>query len=411
MMILSQTPFELQALLSLITEYANNECYTIHPEKTTIVPFNLKSNSQKAIKEIKPWTTNSKNIPVEDEMTHLGIRRNNTDQNAVIEDRLKLARKTLYALAGAGLHGFNGLPVKTCLKIYNAYVIPRALYGLETVKASETAKKKLNTFHKYSLRCMLGLPDWTAIPALYLLTGQLPILIQLDVKILNFIRSLMATQPARDIILRQYCTKSKNSHSMVNLFTEKLYHYNLPSILDIYKFKPEKKQWKKLVDEAVTKKFRKEIKEQAREYSTLKYLSHDFEKQPHPVVQSVENTRQVTRSVVKSMLITDTYPLLKNRKKMKKSENDTCPLCLTKPEDIEHFLLTCPTLDDVRKKYTRMLNSMLLNIPTIIGLLDSREAKKINPEINTDSLEKISKDYIFALHIRRTEVMRSNEKT
>ena len=74
-------------------------------------------------------------------------------------------------------------------------------------------------------------------------------------------------------------TGSVRLDSVVNLFTEKLHHYNLPSILDIHEFKPGKKRWKKLVNEAATKKFGIEIKDEAsREYSTLKYLNHDFEK-------------------------------------------------------------------------------------------------------------------------------------
>ena len=195
----------------------------------------MRSNSQKeALKEIQPWTTNNTQIPVEDEMVHLGIRRSNTEPNAAIEDRVKLARKTLYSLGGAGMHGFNGLPIKTSLKIYNAYVIPRALFGMEAIQLTEYAKKKLTNIHKYSLRILLGLPDWTGIPALYLLSGQMPILNQLDVKILTFIQSLLAVGPSRSIIMRQYCIKTRVSHSLINSFVEKLHQYHLPSLLDIY---------------------------------------------------------------------------------------------------------------------------------------------------------------------------------
>jgi hypothetical protein len=30
------------------------------------------------------------------------------------------------------LHGTNGLPPTTCIKLFNTYVLPRLLYGLET---------------------------------------------------------------------------------------------------------------------------------------------------------------------------------------------------------------------------------------------------------------------------------------
>ena len=38
----------------------------------------------------------------------------------------------LLAQDGTGLHGTNGLPRTTCIKLFNTYVLPRLLYGLET---------------------------------------------------------------------------------------------------------------------------------------------------------------------------------------------------------------------------------------------------------------------------------------
>jgi hypothetical protein len=32
------------------------------------------------------------------------------------------ARRTIYSLTGTGLHGTNGLPPTTCIKLFNTYV-------------------------------------------------------------------------------------------------------------------------------------------------------------------------------------------------------------------------------------------------------------------------------------------------
>ena len=119
---------------------------------------------------------------------------------------------------GSGLHGLHGLPASTCLKLYNAYVIPRALYGLETTSITEASRKKLVAFHKTTIRRLLGLPTWVGTPALYIISGQLPIEAQLDIKILTFIQKLLNIQPTRNILLHQYATKNHSSNSKIVLF-------------------------------------------------------------------------------------------------------------------------------------------------------------------------------------------------
>lgn len=66
--------------------------------------------------------------------THLGLFRTEVNENMInIEDRLSLARRTLYALINTGVHGSNGLNPRVSYKIYQCYVLPRLLYGLEVI--------------------------------------------------------------------------------------------------------------------------------------------------------------------------------------------------------------------------------------------------------------------------------------
>jgi hypothetical protein len=41
------------------------------------------------------------------------------------------ARRTVFALMGAGLHGLNGVNPKVAIHLIQIYVMPRLLYGLE----------------------------------------------------------------------------------------------------------------------------------------------------------------------------------------------------------------------------------------------------------------------------------------
>ena len=50
-----------------------------------------------------------------------------------VNRRISLARRTLYSLIKTGMHGSNGLNPKVSYKMYQCYVMPRSLFGLESI--------------------------------------------------------------------------------------------------------------------------------------------------------------------------------------------------------------------------------------------------------------------------------------
>jgi hypothetical protein len=58
---------------------------------------------------------------------------------------LKTARRTVFALMGAGLHGLNGVNPKVGIHLIQIYVMPRLLYGLEitTLRHNEIQKLEI----------------------------------------------------------------------------------------------------------------------------------------------------------------------------------------------------------------------------------------------------------------------------
>ena len=77
-------------------------------------------------------------ITCSESTVHLGISRNVKDK-VNVEEKVSIGRKTAYSLMEAGFHSVNGL--KTCLNgfIWNTFVVPRLIYGLEimTLKKGE----------------------------------------------------------------------------------------------------------------------------------------------------------------------------------------------------------------------------------------------------------------------------------
>ena len=97
---------------------------------------------------ISEWKLGSTCVNVKSETVHLGhIRSEELENNININDRISLARRTLYALIKAGVHGSNDLNPKVSYRIYQVYVIPRLLFNLETLHLNKTQLKQLQRFN------------------------------------------------------------------------------------------------------------------------------------------------------------------------------------------------------------------------------------------------------------------------
>ena len=59
--------------------------------------------------------------------THLGIERISTgnNQKELVQTRITTARRTVFALMGAGLQGLNGVNPKVVIHLIQIYVMPR----------------------------------------------------------------------------------------------------------------------------------------------------------------------------------------------------------------------------------------------------------------------------------------------
>ena len=77
------------------------------------------------------------------------------------------ARRALYSLLGAGLHGANGLDPVTSINIYKVYVLPILLYGLEITIPSLKYDTMLEKFQKDTLKNILSLPNRVTDPSVY----------------------------------------------------------------------------------------------------------------------------------------------------------------------------------------------------------------------------------------------------
>ena len=135
-----------QAQLSLVASFAGDNHYDIHPTKSKTITHNLPEKHQLQIDAVT--------VPYVESLTHLGITRadNLHCPDTVITEKIKGARRALYALMGPGLHGVNGMNPQAARPLLQAYVIPRLLFGLEAmVLLQKQIDSSDQPWNKYSL--------------------------------------------------------------------------------------------------------------------------------------------------------------------------------------------------------------------------------------------------------------------
>ena len=136
--LLGRSQLELQTMLLGQEQYANDEIYIISAAKSKVMIFNQKK--QHIDENV---TRHDRQVAHTESYTHIGIDRKLRGHD-LIEKRIKLARRTTYALKGTGMHVYNGINPSVIIRMWNIYVRPKMLFGLDCVLLSKKDYSKLS---------------------------------------------------------------------------------------------------------------------------------------------------------------------------------------------------------------------------------------------------------------------------
>ena len=427
---LSRSIIELQTMLITQGYFAGLERYIISDTKTKVFivnsPLDTDTWNQAGI-----FSINGKLIEVVEECTHLGIKRDsvsNTGHSTTVEDRIKSARGCAYSLMGAGLHGENGGNPRVSLSLWNTYVLPRLTYGLDVLTLSNSEIQKLNQFHKRFLKQVMHLHERTADAAVYILSGQLPLVADLHKRVLGTLGSVLRSNSIeRELAERQILLKDKKSKSWFVYVGPILSQYNLPSTIDLLNTEISKEAWKQTVDKHVSAYWVDKIKLEASEKSSLKFLNTQNYKigEVHYLWKNAGfNLMAIKKAGLKAKLMTGTYVLQSNRAKFNQySVNPTCLLCGDDAEDMIHFLLKCQCLSEPRDQFMEKISKILIeyqgteeqkeifkDVDLLVALiLDcttiNLKASETHREDFLHKFESVSRGLCYALHCRRFSLL------
>ena len=87
----------------------------------------------------------------------------------------------------SGFNGETGFDPEISLHLLRIYIQPVLLYGSELILPGQKESDKLETYQKLLLKRLLSLPTNTPDPAVYILSGFIPVQVQIDHKAFNII--------------------------------------------------------------------------------------------------------------------------------------------------------------------------------------------------------------------------------
>ena len=341
----------------------------MNPNKSSYLCFNIPKHETQGIELVM----SGEKISCEECTVHLGITRD-IKNKVHIEEKISLSRKTAYLLMGAGFHSVNGLKTSHNGHLWSTFVLPRVIYGLETLSLMKKDIENLEKFQRKSLRQIQGLPDKTPNCITLALLGVLPLETFIHKNTLNLFMSIAHNSKfiEYEIAMRQLAVKT-----------------------------PDEKSWFNMVRIIL---------------GTSNSLKVG---QTHHVWSTVSNClTDSKRTQLKCKLLTGTYILQGNRAAFNQYTVDpTCKLCLAAPATRQHFIAECSAYEPERVVYAEKLRnnpvlpdelkSDLLNTELFTQLtLDA--SFYINGCENLEALELHSREYILQIH--RKSITRLNRQ-
>ncbi|MES9882130.1 MAG: reverse transcriptase family protein [Sedimenticola sp.] len=422
--LLSDNHDELQVMLNVAARYAAQHRYNIHPVKSkVIIQVGKKCKNDSSA----TWTLGNTSINTVASTEHLGLLRTVKKENEInINERISLARRTLYSLIGAGVHGTNGLNPKISYKIYQTYVIPRLLYGLEVLPLSVSNMDSLRRFHHNCLRRFQTLPTRTALGVLHLLIGALPIVAELHKRQLSLLYSVINCESdlMRGLLERHNAMNESNSKSFFPRVESVLSMYGLPNITELQAIRPAKMPWKRTVNEAMKTYWTQSYKDELTNKSTVKYMNTEELEvgKTHHVWNTLETSvTDVRKGITKARMLTGTYILQATKSRYSQYNIEaTCQMCRLEDEDIIHTITRCPALERIRRQFIPSITAEIAkhigpnsqhvymngcNRETLTKLiLDSSWIESKTP--NLQHLNRLSTELCYKIHLERCRLLR-----
>ena len=167
----------------------------------------------------------------------------------------------------------------------------------------------LEKFYKKDLKPLLSIPVTTADPAMYTISGTVPLEATIYKRALTLFGNIcwlsVASFEKKDAN-RQLHIKGHKSNSWCVAVKELCLNYGLSHPLEILEDPLSKDAWSRIGSKQVNNYWADGIKWNAFLYTRLKYLHMEDYGRQHPVIYTIGNAREIPRINTKLKLVTGT---------------------------------------------------------------------------------------------------------
>ena len=146
-------------------------------------------------------------------------------------------------------NGQNGLDLITSIYLIRTFIQPILAYSLEIILPTSQNIEKLEKFQRQLLKKILTLSINTPDSAIFIVTGFLPVIAQIERKALTIFNNICRQKDnaiEKRIGLRQLTVKDMDSNSWFIAIKKMLYKYKLLDPITLMNNPPRKLEWKNL---------------------------------------------------------------------------------------------------------------------------------------------------------------------
>ena len=353
--LIAESPDELQAMLNIVSSYATRWRYQLNPEKSAVMVFGESSRSRSTGRLNRKWYLCNSLIHETDHQHHLGILRsvlNSTIQRT--NERCSAARSAFFALNAVGSR-FGCLHPITTHRIYSTLCLPILLYSAELWALPKTELQIMERVHRKILRTAQGLPTRCPNAAIYSLIGSRSIASHIQQRQLSFISSIACLDddalPKR---LLQIRLSTPSVKGLIPTYRHLLDDLRLPSIDELLNQPPNRKSWKKSTRKLLSYRSYLSLMEDCVDLH-IGACSIPIGRPARHWSVTLGDVKATRRSNFRIRLLTGCDGLeqdasrFRYRTQSRLPGDPTCKLCGSGPENAEHFILYCQSLDTTRR--------------------------------------------------------------
>jgi hypothetical protein len=232
--------------------------------------FSVKSKIKTIVTNEGFWKIDNRIMPVVDKATHIGITRSDTNSaRTTVDENIRKARRATYSLMGTGLHGENSLDPETSISLLKTYILPILTYGIEIVIPKGQILDGIQNYNKKPFRQVLSLAVNVADPAVYMISGLLPLEAEIHTKVFTMFGNITRAHKNSTewkLAERQLHIKSLDSNSWFMEIKNLCIKYDLEDPIHYMQNHLSKTKWKSLITSAIYNYWSDRINEEIKKF-------------------------------------------------------------------------------------------------------------------------------------------------